>query len=310
MFPGCQKAVDWGQWPEKGGRFFVEPKLDGYRLSAVVDSTGEVSFHCGSAKSPDWAENLEHIADAIQALPLRNVMIDGELLGGDWNRTASLVRRKRSKMDEATKAQIREELEFHIFDLVPLDGHETAPKPGGRKVVGFVPISFVERRKALVDALSYACESLEDPTALGPLYLVECFEVATGGELDALLKRFLADGYEGAMVKDPEAGYYFDRVSAWQKIKPRKTVEVIVLSAVEGIGKHEGRMGALVCLNDDGDELRVGGGFSDDERKRFWMMMNLEPERLHGLRIEVEMQDTDVAVARHANFVRERPLDC
>jgi DNA ligase-1 len=80
-------------------------------------------------------------------------------------------------------------------------------------------------------------------------------------------------GYEGIMLKDPEAGYECKRSVAWLKLKPFIEVSLEVKSLEEGTGRNIGRLGALVCEGvDDGKSIQVnvGSGFSDSDRDTFW----------------------------------------
>jgi DNA ligase-1 len=92
-------------------------------------------------------------------------------------------------------------------------------------------------------------------------------------EFKAINARAIAGGYEGIMIKDPEAGYECKRTVKWMKLKPFIEVSLTVVDTEEGTGKNVGRMGALVCEGvDDGRQIRVnvGSGFSDQQREDFW----------------------------------------
>jgi DNA ligase-1 len=83
----------------------------------------------------------------------------------------------------------------------------------------------------------------------------------------------IAGGYEGIMLKDPEAGYECKRSVAWLKLKPFIEVSLEVTDVEEGTGKNVGRLGALVCSGvDDGKTItvNVGSGFSDELRDSVW----------------------------------------
>ena len=85
--------------------------------------------------------------------------------------------------------------------------------------------------------------------------------------------RAIAGGYEGIMLKDPSAAYECKRSHAWLKIKPFIEVTLGVTNVEEGTGKNVGRLGALVCEGADNGKTIVvncGGGFSDDQRIKFW----------------------------------------
>ena len=80
-------------------------------------------------------------------------------------------------------------------------------------------------------------------------------------------------GYEGIMIKDPEAGYETKRTVAWLKQKPYIEVTLEVRNVEEGTGKNAGRLGALVCEGtDDGKSItvNVGSGLTDDMRNSIW----------------------------------------
>jgi DNA ligase-1 len=83
----------------------------------------------------------------------------------------------------------------------------------------------------------------------------------------------LAAGYEGIMIKDPDAPYETKRTSAWLKIKPVITVDLVIIGMEEGTGKYAGMLGALVCEGEDaGKKIRtnVGSGITDEQRKEMW----------------------------------------
>jgi DNA ligase-1 len=81
-------------------------------------------------------------------------------------------------------------------------------------------------------------------------------------------------GFEGIMIKDPEAKYVAKRDVAWLKAKPFIEVSLTVTAVEEGTGRNVGKLGALVCEGvDDGKRIvvNVGSGFSDDQRGEFWV---------------------------------------
>jgi DNA ligase-1 len=83
----------------------------------------------------------------------------------------------------------------------------------------------------------------------------------------------VAGGYEGIMIKDPEAVYECKRSHAWLKLKPYIEVTLTVVGLEEGTGKNAGKLGALICEgSDDGKFIRVnvGSGLTDDLRDSIW----------------------------------------
>lgn len=301
-FLGCQLAHDWEKWVEPAlGYALLEPKLDGYRLSAIVHDDGKVTLHCRQEAEPIWSENLEHVRQAIaeiaEANGERNIMIDGEVMGANWNETSKLLRKRRVNMDEEMRVRVARNVKFRAFDVVSLIDVQEGTIPGKRKTLTFFAMPYTERRKWLVDLLSMAEES-----SRGVVQIVTQFEVRSEEELLECHAELLDLEYEGSMVKDPGAPYVFDRSPYWLKVKPHKTIELEVTGMVEGEGKCEGMLGALICRNEKGEEIRVGGGFTDEQRKDIWNMR----KQITGLFAEVKVQDDNVATARHPVFIRFR----
>ena len=122
----------------------------------------------------------------------------------------------------------------------------------------------------------------------------------------------LDNGYEGIMIKDPDAVYECKRSVSWLKQKPFIEVSLTVTALEEGTGKNAGRLGALVCEGeDDGKRIvvNVGSGLSDDQRDEFWM----DKEAMVGQVVEIRAdaatrnQDSeDVYSLRFPRFLRFR----
>ena len=83
-------------------------------------------------------------------------------------------------------------------------------------------------------------------------------------------RRFVSQGFEGAMVKDADAPYtQGKRSNAWLKVKAVDAEDCPVVSVHEGEGRLAGTMGHVVVEN-NGRLIRVGGGFTDEQRRTIW----------------------------------------
>jgi DNA ligase-1 len=83
-------------------------------------------------------------------------------------------------------------------------------------------------------------------------------------------RRFVSQGFEGAMVKDLDAPYsQGKRSNAWLKVKAVDAEDCPVVSVHEGQGRLAGTMGHVVVEN-NGRLVRVGGGFTDEQRATIW----------------------------------------
>ena len=75
--------------------------------------------------------------------------------------------------------------------------------------------------------------------------------------------------WEGLMYRNADAAYDYKRTKNLLKIKKMQDTECRVIGFKEGIGKHEGRLGA-VLVNYKGSTVAVGSGFNDDDREAIW----------------------------------------
>ena len=120
----------------------------------------------------------------------------------------------------------------------------------------------------------------------------------------------IAGGYEGIMIKDPDATYECKRSVNWLKQKPYIEVSLEVVDVEEGTGKNAGRTGALVCEGvDDGQAIRVnvGSGLSDDMRDSIWADRSSVVKQIVEVRADAVTQNQDGTYSlRFPRFLRFR----
>ncbi|MDP3153144.1 MAG: DNA ligase [Archangium sp.] len=162
--------------------------------------------------------------------------LDGELFGGrkQFQRTVGIVKRQDA-------SDLWKELQYVVFD---------APSHGG----------VFEERVAFIEATL---------TTLDVKWLVaHKHELCNGTEhLRAELARVEGLGGEGLMVRQPRSRYEAGRSNTLLKVKSFHDTEARVLGHVAGLGRHKGRLGALLVELPDGTQFNVGTGFSDVERE-------------------------------------------
>lgn len=91
------------------------------------------------------------------------------------------------------------------------------------------------------------------------------------------------------------------------RVKKTFTMDYVVMDVLPGEGKHKSRMGALVCGLYEGrklvEKVRVGGGWTDQERESIWR----RPKSYIGRVLEVRgWQVFASGSMRHPNAVRFR----
>lgn len=251
----CMLAHDGANHEKKiTGKKLLEPKLDGVRVLTVVNFENRtVQQYSRNGKS---LENFTHITKALEEnidLIGRSYVLDGEVVSSSFQELMKQVHRK----DDVQSQDAR----LMLFDILPLSEFQS-----GRSVMG------QRRRSNFLRGMSKIFEKI------GNIDIIPQTEVDLDSYVGELqFKEFNKDaidkGFEGIMIKDPDAKYECKRSTSWLKQKPFIEVSLVVSAYEEGTGRNEGRLGALICEGeDDGKKIQVnvGSGFTDDQRKDFW----------------------------------------
>jgi DNA ligase-1 len=123
----------------------------------------------------------------------------------------------------------------------------------------------------------------------------------------------IAKGYEGIMIKDPDAGYECKRTVSWLKQKPFIEVSLEVQDVEEGTGKNVGRLGALVCRGIDNEReitVNVGSGFTDSMRLDIWNNLGSIIGSVVEVRADAVTQNQDGTYSlRFPRFLRFRGFE-
>jgi DNA ligase-1 len=251
----CQLAHDSANHESKVcGKKLIEVKLDGVRILTIVYPDGQVNQYSRNGKE---LVNFGHIKKQFEQVAtglLEPWVFDGEIMSSSFQDLMKQVHRK--------SAVAADDAVLNLFDCIPLV-HFKAGKWNAKQSFRTEHITkFVEHHKDTLTHVRTLSQELVDL------------------DTDAGKKRFreinaqaIEGGYEGIMIKDPEAGYECKRSVSWLKLKPFIEVSLGVVDVEEGTGKNIGRLGALVCEGvDDGKAIRVnvGSGFTDEHRIEYW----------------------------------------
>ena len=251
----CMLAHDGANHEKKvTGTKLLEPKLDGVRCITLVNFEARTVVQY--TRNGKVLENFSHISDGLLAnidLIGRSYVLDGEVVSNSFQALMKQVHRK----DDVQSSDAR----LMLFDIIPLSEFQK-----GKSIMG------QKRRTALLKGFKPAFEKC------GHIDVIEQTEVDLDGYVGELqFKQFNKDaieqGFEGIMIKDPNAVYECKRSVSWLKQKPFIEVSLTVVGTEEGTGRNEGKLGALICEGeDDGKRIvvNVGSGFSDDQRAEYW----------------------------------------
>ncbi len=223
----------------------VQIKYDGVRI-ITIKKDDEVKFRTRNGKEV----NLPVLANSISKIE-GDIVLDGEMVIAsgrlaDRTKVSGMINSAMhgGKIDEYA-------LCYHIFDAMKLHHWEAVE----------CPIIYSHRLK-LVRLLIEQIDS----------YLVDVaftFNALTKADLEESYDIFIQLGYEGLILKDENHLYTFKRSKDWIKLKEIKTVDLNCSAVVEGLGKYEGMIGALVChgrVEGKDIQVNVGSGLSDADR--------------------------------------------
>jgi DNA ligase-1 len=258
---GCQLAHDSANHETKvAGKKLIEVKLDGVRVLTIVRSDGRVDMFSRNGKElanfPHIVEQISAVVKAKSTSKDMDLVLDGEIMSSSFQDLMKQVHRKDNV--EAGDAIL------NLFDVIPLADFEQGVYNKSQRVRSSMINFWVEQNKDMLpNVTALTNEEVDLDTKEGQVRFKEINAKAVAG------------GYEGIMIKDPEAGYECKRSVAWLKLKPFIEVSLTVVDTEEGTGKNVGKLGALVCEGiDDGKAIRVnvGSGLTDEQRDSFWQL--------------------------------------
>ena len=257
----CQLATDSNKNISKmKGEKRLEVKLDGVRVLALVTKTNVRLF----TRNGKPFDNFPHIVEAIDSvrLSLRTAVkesysgfvLDGEIMGDSFQALMKQAQRK-TNVDSS-------DMVYNVFDFIPLEDFER----GYWNAQQYKRLEILEKLRPIFDSTN-------------------CINIMEGIDVNLdtceghnQLKRYANDavvaGFEGILIKELDAPYVCKRDTYWLKWKPVYDYDLKVVGVVEGTGRNEGKLGALICEGIDQEKtikVNVGSGLSDAQRDDYWL---------------------------------------
>jgi DNA ligase-1 len=204
--PDVASAVD----KVGGGNVVVDTKLDGIRIQ-VHRTADEVLVFTRSLD--EIGQRLPDVVAAVRDLPGGDLVLDGEALTLADDGTPRPFQETASRTSATGRS---DRVHPFFFDLLARDGQSLVHAPGRDRLAQLDDVVPESMRTSRLES--------DDPEAV-----VDFFA------------RTVAAGQEGVIVKDPDAPYAAGRRgSAWVKVKPRHTLDLVVLAVEWGSGRREG----------------------------------------------------------------------
>ncbi|HEY6095608.1 MAG TPA: DNA ligase D [Gallionellaceae bacterium] len=224
-----------------GKTWLHEIKFDGYRIVAHIEQ-GKVRLI--TRNGHDWTARLRAQAKQLEALPVQQAILDGELVALTAGGASSF-----RELQEALSRKQTAQLSYQLFDLPYLDGHDLSALP------------LVERKQALRQLLQAAGH---EPAGAADSLLRYSDHVL--GQGPDFFEQACSLGLEGIICKRANAPYRSGRSKLWLKVKCTQHAKFVVGGYTPPAGARTG-FGALLLGNYRAGVLeyagRLGTGFSN-----------------------------------------------
>jgi DNA ligase-1 len=254
-----QKKVDWND------RWFVSRKLDGVRCLTVIDANGEPKFFSRQGKEFLTLDNLK---TDIKALGLKNTVLDGEVCIVDENGNedfAGIIKEIKRKDHTIVKPY------YWMFDMLSMEdfNSKTSETTFGQRITDLLDLSL---GKGL--------------TLIGVLQQ----QISNDQIFSEMMAESKANGWEGLMLRK-DAAYKGKRSDEILKVKQMFDDEYVVVDLENDIhrvivdgAEVEELMLKNVIIEHKGNQVRVGSGFSHEQRRHYFE----NPNEILGKQITVQ----------------------
>lgn len=262
------------KWP-----CIVTEKLDGIRRVLIKENGIVRAF----SRSGHEDTGLVDIFEEAKYLP-DNTVYDGELLAiGDFSDSIAL---RQATNSIANSSGNKTGLTFNVFDMLPLEEYN----------MGISKWDALSRKIRL--AATFSDDSVKHLTE-EPYKAICCYMVDYNfrfirpvpilglanamHEVEPIVADIWKAGGEGVMLNTTVGLYEIKRSKELLKVKHTEEYCLPIVGTIEGTGKFENMLGALV-VEYKGYKLGVGSGFTDAQRITLWN----NREGIIGKNVEIE----------------------
>ena len=236
------QLADTSTTPTKASGWIHELKFDGYRIQARKQGS---KVQLLTRSGLDWTHRMKPLAKALEALPAKSALFDGEVvvLSADGNTSFA-------NLQAAFENGDKHPFTYFIFDLLHLNGHNLRNLP------------LLERKALLAQLLTTAPDNLRISEHLDT-------------DAAAIFKQACNLEAEGIISKRADSKYASGRSASWLKLKCIREQEFVIggftLPAKGHFGIHG--VGALLLGYYDADQKlvyagRTGTGFTQKTHRR------------------------------------------
>ena len=230
----------------------LQPKLDGVRCVFTKDGA--------FSRTGKEFKNVDHIKETLKPLFKQHpyIKLDGELynhnLKDDFEKIISLVRKTKPTFEHRKEA--KKLVQFHVYDIVvALNAYE-------------------ERLDHLIDIIAertYDGHFIDNDH----VRLTKTVYIKNIDEAKEWHEKFLNEGYEGSIYRNPDGLYKGTRSWDLMKFKDFHDAEARIVGYEEGQGKRSGTLGKFLMKDEDGNEFGCPPGKGYDYNQMATMLNNI-----------------------------------
>lgn len=218
-----------------GGPWSVERKLDGIRIQAHKDGDQVRIF---TRSLDDITDRLPEVVEVVAALAAESVVLDGEaiaLLPDGRPQPFQITGARTASTKDPEQLRAVTPLTTYVFDVLHIDGRSLLDEPlNTRQEVLYELVPEPNRVQGLVT---------DDPAAAQQFFADQ-----------------VAAGHEGVVIKDLASPYAAGRRGgSWVKVKPRHTLDLVVLAVERGSGRRRGTLSNIHLGARSGDSFVMLG---------------------------------------------------
>lgn len=258
-----QQAYPVDKYPLKTGtEFWLTQKLNGARATLYE---GQLLARSGMPY-----KGLEHITEALSWLRVAGFVADGELTlrdkGSLSDNEAFRVATGVLNSDSVNKTVIC----YTIFDMIPIRDFDSP-----------TPQTTYRYRREILNQFAQRIGDTDGAVKVLPVL----YHGNDQSKIDELLEQMVREDKEGLMI-NTDVPYRRTRHKGILKVKRFYTMDLPIIRFEEGTGRLEGTLGAFV-LKYKGNEVKVGSGFTDEQREYFWK----NKDNMAGILCEVKYKE-------------------
>ncbi len=218
MLASSAATVDEAIAKAGGGRVAVDCKLDGIRIQ-VHKAGKDVRVFTRSLE--EITDRVPEVVEVARELSAESAVVDGEAIALDaTGRPRPFQETGARTASRGNIAELRRQvpLTTYFFDLLHVDGLDLVDEPGEVRI---------ERLRTIAPSVSMVPRTV----------------TSDADEAQSVFASLVAEGHEGVVIKSLDAPYDAGRRgAAWVKVKPRHTLDLVVLAVEWGSGRRQGQL--------------------------------------------------------------------